>query len=321
MRISLDDHEERRQQSRRLSSQRRRRSASRVYDSAVTTPAALPKEQIGVRSNPARGRLPVVPRTADPRQQVVQPQRGSRRQSLISRALVALLLLGLIVAIAYASVAEPFFVSEVQVTGNRNVSHEAIMQAAQVEALHIFWVRPQEIAARVGSLNGVRSVRVRCALPGRVMIDVQERQAVVRWHVDAQHADWWIDEDGVVLPYPAEQGPAVVVHDLSGAALQAGGRLEQPGLVAAVQQLASALPEVTEYYYNADTGLSFLQRAKGMEWPVYVGDGQDLPRKLQALQALNSYFAQHSIRPRYVDVRWPEHPVYGTPKGSQGSGG
>jgi hypothetical protein len=53
---------------------------------------------------------------------------------------------------------------------------------------------------------------------------------------------------------------------------------------------------------------------------VYVGSSDDLQRKIQVMQALNAYLVPNGIRPRYVDVRWADHPVYGRPAGETGGG-
>jgi hypothetical protein len=66
-------------------------------------------------------------------------------------------------------------------------------------------------------------------------------------------------------------------------------------------------------YYDIDKGLSFRQHVDGVEWPVYIGTTETLAYKIQVVQALNTYLSSQAVQPRYVDVRWPEHPVYGTP--------
>jgi hypothetical protein len=78
-----------------------------------------------------------------------------------------------------------------------------------------------------------------------------------------------------------------------------------------VLQLAEAMPDVRVFIHQPERGLSFSQEAQGMEWPVYIGGGDDLPRKIQIMRAMTTYLTSNNIQPRYVDVRWADHPVYG----------
>jgi hypothetical protein len=75
------------------------------------------------------------------------------------------------------------------------------------------------------------------------------------------------------------------------------------------------------FYYETNRGLYFSQEVGQGAWPVYVGTSEDLPRKIQIVQALTDYLVGHNIEPRYVDVRWPDHPVYGKPESAQAGGG
>jgi hypothetical protein len=82
-------------------------------------------------------------------------------------------------------------------------------------------------------------------------------------------------------------------------------------------QLAAALPQVEVFFHQADQGFSFVAKSAdgAQEWPVLVGTSEDLTHKIQILQTLTDYLATHNIRPRYIDVRWADHPVYGAPEG------
>ena len=144
-----------------------------------------------------------------------------------------------------------------------------------------------------------------------MLIEVEERIPVVMWRIRDGGGDWWLDEEGVVLPYHGVLTDTVFVVDSSERVLQEGQRITPDDVVKSVQQLASGLPEVNVFYYHADQGLSFQQQTPRGYWPVYVGDSQDLERKILVLQALTEQLLADKIRPRYVDVRWADHPVYG----------
>lgn len=233
------------------------------------------------------------------------------------RLLALVVLAALIGALAYASSDFSFFVyrDSTRIEGARFLPADEIFAAAGVNELNIFWIDPAEVARRVVALDGVKAARVRCDLPARVTIKVEEREPVVMWRATSQEQDLWLDEAGVVLPYHGDvNSPDMVfVVDFGERHLQVGDQIEPEGIVQSVLQLAAALPGEQVYYYQPDRGLSFTHRVSGGEWPVYVGTSDDLARKIQVVQALTGYLVANNITPSYVDVRWAQHPVYGRP--------
>jgi hypothetical protein len=116
-----------------------------------------------------------------------------------------------------------------------------------------------------------------------------------------------------VLPYHGDVTAAstLFVVDLSQRHLKVGDRVEPKGVVASVRALAAALAGARVFFFQADRGLSFIEQGQQGEWPVYVGTSEDLARKIQVIELLNSHLMAKGIRPSFVDVRWPERPVYG----------
>ncbi len=229
---------------------------------------------------------------------------------------MALLLLGLIGIFAYTSTDAEFFVYEAKVVGAHHVDATAIYQAAGVHEQNIFWIRPQQVAGRIAQLEGIKAVRVHCnLLPTEVKIEVEERKPVIMWRALNHNQDWWLDEEGMVLPYHGDPQSPETVFVVGSGKLQAevGSVIEPEGVTSSVLQMASAMPETRIYFYNDDRGLSFRQELNGVEWPVYVGTSEQLWRKIQVVQALTAHFIEGNIQPQYVDVRWAEYPVYGQP--------
>lgn len=241
------------------------------------------------------------------------------------RLLALSALIGLIAVVAFVSADVSFFVYRdgTEILGTRYMPEDEVFAASGVNELNIFWIDPVEVATRVVALDGVKAARVRCDLPARVTIEVEEREPVVMWRAISQERDLWLDEEGIVLPYHGDvNSPDMVfVVDYGERNLQVGERIEPEGVVQSVLQLAAALPGEQVYSYEPGRGLSFSHRVSNSEWPVYVGTGEDLARKIQVVQALTEYLVASSIRPRYVDVRWAEHPVYGKPEGDTLVGG
>jgi hypothetical protein len=232
---------------------------------------------------------------------------------VLSRLPVAIFLVALVALFVYVSVTPDFFVSGATVLGNHHVAKDTVYQASGIDSQNIFWIQPRRVAEAIVQLHGIKTAHVRCRLPAQVTIEVTERQPVVLWRAEAQGNDWWLDEEGVVLPYHGTVSDTVFVVDYSERPLSVGDRVEPEGIVTSVQQLASSLPEVSLFYYQPDRGLSFTQNTVHGSWPVFIGDSSDLPRKIQVLQALTEYFAKHKMRPSYVDLRWADYPVFGNP--------
>jgi len=125
------------------------------------------------------------------------------------------------------------------------------------------------------------------------------------------------------LPYHGDPyaEDTIFVVDYSQRLLEMGQLIQPEGIVSSVEQLDAALPGTQVFFYQADRGLAFHQQLGEGEWPVYVGTSEDLVRKIQVLRALTDYLAANNIRPRYVDVRWADHPVYGQAAAEAAVGG
>jgi cell division septal protein FtsQ len=279
---------------------------------------------------PARRQRPTQARDHQERRRQRQRQERAERSTrrfltgaLLRRLPAVLILAGLVGVLVYTSVDARFFVYEADIRGAQYLGSARIYEASGVHQQNIFWLRPAEVARRIAQLDGVKDVRVNCSLPARVTIQVEEREPVILWRALAQGRDWWLDAEGLVLPYhgDVDSPDTVFVVDSSQRTLKIGQRVEPQSLATSVLELAQALPGVRIFYYNADRGLSFTQHVGGGAWPVYVGSSDDLQLKIQVMQALNAYLAPNGIYPRYVDVRWADHPVYGRPAGETGGGG
>ena len=334
MRIQLaGDRKE--QRGRKKLRKRRGRRRTRSYQSAIT----LPEVQAGSTSR--KGRAQAKRRQAK-RSRTGQERAARRRQakksqapssdpvlpairwrSIALRLPVCVILVALIGLGVYTSTDARFFVYEAQIVGARRLGAETIYQAAAAHEENIFWVDPQSVAQRIVQLDGIKGVRVRCELPAVVTIEVEEREPVVMWRATTQQEDLWLDADGVVLPYhgDVDSPDMIFVVDYGERHLRVGDRIQPDGVVQSAVQLAATVPGVKVFTYQPGWGLSFTQAADRAEWPVHVGTSEDLPRKIQVLQALTDYLQSNNVRPRYVDVRWADHPVYGRQPGGDVEGG
>lgn len=340
MRINLvgDSRTERRRTKRR---KRRASRGSRNYDLAISMPQAVSRRpgarkrvkdvtgKIGKKTDRSQAKRTRTARTRAERRQRAQRTADASSAGILQGIewrsagwrLLALVVLAALIGVAvYASSDFGFFVyrEQTRIEGARFLQEDDIFDAAGVNTQNIFWIDPADVAKRVVAVNGVKAARVRCDLPTQVTIEVEELEPVVMWRSTTQGQDLWLDERGEVLPYHGDvNSPDMVfVVDYGERDLQVGDRIEPEGIVESVLRLAAALPGEQVYYYQPDRGLSFTHRVSGDQWPVYVGTSDDLARKIQVVQALTEYLVANNVGPDYVDVRWPEHPVYGKPEGA-----
>lgn len=310
----------------RGSSRRGNRRRNRTLDAAISQPwrRSRPKTS-GSHTSPRRSRAEPEIRAEIPSDSSPIRIPGwlvvSLKKVRWSSASVLIVLLGLLV---FASVDRRFFVYEAQVIGSHHLQSTAIYEASGIHEQNIFWINPQAVSQRIGQLDGIRAVQVHCALPAKVIVEVEEREPTALLRSTGQGRDLWLDEDGTVLPYHGDPTAdhTVFIIDRSNQVLQVGDQVKPVYLVRWAQQIAAAVPGVRLFYYHPDRGLSFSSATEDREWMVYVGDGNDLPRKLQALGAVTEYLMAENIRPTAVDVRSPTRPVFtlldsGVGRGSQ----
>lgn len=334
IRLADEDRSHRDRPATRKRSKRRRLLRMRTFQASLPMPQApardrkarwtkaphdaAPAQERGLRHS----RRAVGNRRVADKQPVQAPARAatSRRAAQF----MALLLLGLLISgMVFGSADAQFFVYQAGIIGARHLRPEGIYQAAEIHEQNIFWIDPAAVARRIARLDGIKVARVRCELPALVTIEVEEREPRVLWRITGQGRDWWLDEEGMVLPYHGDTQAAetLFVVDSSHRELDFGQKIEPEGIVASVIKLAAALPQSRVFFYDAERGLSFAQKAESAEWPVYVGSSEDLEHKIQVMQTLTAYLEANDIKPRYVDVRWAAHPVYGRPVGETMEGG
>lgn len=321
MRISLSEPKAK---SQARPKRRFRRRRSHTFNSSMVQSLPRARRRSPKRSDPSRLSRAQVQLHAD-QAVAADPLANSKRllRGVLLRRWWSWLILGaLLGAIVFASADARFFVYEAQIVGAGYLSTEAIYQASGVHEQNIFWVQPHEVEERIGQLSGISAVHVHCGLPAQVVIEVDERKPLVLWRSTTLIRDWWVDDEGIVLPYHGDpkSEKTIFVVDSSGQPIQPGDRLQPEGIVQSLMQLAAALPGTRVFYYESDHGLSFTQQLGAGEWPVYVGSSDDLPHKIQVVDVLSKYFGVNRIRPSYVDVRWADRPLYGLPGGKNGGG-
>ena len=92
-----------------------------------------------------------------------------------------------------------FRLQEVEVHGNVRLTRAAILrQAALPEGTYLWALSPRRITQRLQGLRELRSAAVSLALPGRVLLEVNERHPVIL--VSGNRGTWFeADAEGVLL--------------------------------------------------------------------------------------------------------------------------
>jgi len=203
--------------------------------------------------------------------------------------------------ILWVSLSDAYYVPPVEVRGNEVVATEQLVaQAGVPSGYHVFFVNPFGVKARLLELPGIRDVSVECRLPGQVLITVSERTPVYNWQVGGQL--FWVDDDGMLLAASGPLHEALTVAEHGETARQPGDRLDTD-VIQALEQLKQLLPDVQQYEYTPESGLSF-HTAEGIK--VFLGTN-DLSHRVRGLRGLLQEVKIRGDQPSeiHVEFRYP----------------
>lgn len=238
-----------------------------------------------------------------------QVRRARSASRVPARRLWAILILSLVVVAAGAlwlTCDKRFYVSQVDVLGATRSSPERILEASGLPRLHVLWVRPAEVEARIlADLHTIESARVTCRLTGRCTVAVTERQPRVVWDEDGRL--WWVDADGVVFPAPDQETGAGAWLVRGPLPRDEDDRLDERVRVALNELWAVGGDMPSSLAYVVGRGFVFTDR-RG--WRVIVGQGPGMARRLQVLECLAADLQARGLMPRFVDVRFADAPYY-----------
>jgi len=225
-----------------------------------------------------------------------------------------------------------FYVQRVEAVGNSQVSAQVLKQVSGLEGYSVFWINPKRVSEQIlDALPPIMSVQVRYGLLDRngfaawVKLIVQEQGQEIVWQVAGQR--YWVDQDGglhevrgavPVDPSPGSgtepettsASPRLLIQDLRPSP---PAQVDLAALTGA-RQLIYLLPEVRAIEYAPGTGLR-LKHPRG--WMVYLGTGDDMPKRIGVLRAMEVEFAgEDVVQPMLVDLRFPDSPYYRLPDAS-----
>ena len=267
------------------------------------------------------GRGQVVP-TRPPRRWML------RRGSLRRRALVAFIVAVQVAAIVLALTLPQFHLHGIEVTGNRLLSTDEIVQASGLgQHQSIFTVDGDGVRTRVGALAWVTGVSVETSLPASVRITVSERTPALR--VLRPGSDLLVSADGVTLDVASAVASAVPagLPVLADDRPVPDGAAAQPldgDLLRVLADTAARFPSVfgcsvSAFRWQSD-GLLTIVATPG--WRAVLGsvssaaDVAAIPTQLGALASLRARVDLLHPAFGYVDLENPSAPVVGGKPGA-----
>jgi cell division septal protein FtsQ len=214
-------------------------------------------------------------------------------------------LLGLFALVAaFLLLSDAFYVYDVSASGLQVVSPERVLAASGVEGFNVFFLRREDIAARVKTIPEVKDAGVQVRLPNRVLIRIEERQPTAIWQ--RGNVQMWVDPDGIVLPVQGDLPEAPVITDSSAGALTQGQSVDKTAVRSALDY-ARLIPDARRFQYTAGIGISMVT-AKG--WPVHLGTSDEAELKVFVWREITQWLEKRGIRPSYIDVRVPTAPTF-----------
>lgn len=211
-----------------------------------------------------------------------------------------------VVVLLYFSFDAQFYIFDLTVDGNQWLEAGEIIQASELEGLHIAWAQPERAARLIASrLPEVRAAHVACALPARCAIAIEERRPVLL----LSRGDIRLGVDAEGIAFVARQAvEGIPLIEMQSGQMPLPGQPADADLLATVQALRAALPDLQTLRFTAERGLEFLDPRGG--WPVYWGSGPGAEARLTVWQALSADLARRGIRPAFIDVRYAQAPYY-----------
>ena len=199
-----------------------------------------------------------------------------------------------------------FRVSELVIEGANLVEEADARRVMNVVNTNLFRVNARELTARLESEFGVlERASIRCRLPNRLFLSLEEREAVLVWESGGIH--WWMGQDGKVLGATEDAGDLVIIHDIKGFARQPDGHIAGVPWGLALE-MREAVPAIQAFDYTSEEGLILYVTDRG--WPVYLGHKGDAQVKAAIMWALADKLVTQGFDVAHIDLRNDRRPIY-----------
>lgn len=210
----------------------------------------------------------------------------------------------------YSSAA--FVVSRVELRGAQRVDANAINNALSVAGSSIFAVQPEKLFEILrDQFPELEKVAVHIGLPGRVVVDVKERQPLIAW--EQAGLTVWVDTAGVAF-IPQESGEGLIqVTALEappslGGDAQAHHQLIRPEMVTAIQALSRIAPQGAPLIYDPKLGFGWTDPGG---WQAFFGqDGKDIDQRLAVYLTILDELKARRLTPTLISVAQLHAPYY-----------
>jgi hypothetical protein len=215
-----------------------------------------------------------------------------------------------------------FFIREIFVGGTKYLTPPEIFERSGLANMHIFWVDPSEIKAKLEQDPTIANASVEVGWPpNMVQITITEREPALVWAQSGQNV--WVDVRGRVMALRRDEAALVRVivekpsksAHISKCPLMGMDEVLGPGscidadIVAGVLQFKALYPSVTEIVYDPAKGLGYHD---GRGWILWFGNGVDIGTKMAVYNKIVSDVLAKGLHPIEIDVSDPDAPYYST---------
>jgi cell division septal protein FtsQ len=221
--------------------------------------------------------------------------------------LAAILILACGAWTARETAASPLvLVGAIAIGGNDLVADNEILGGLDVEGVNVFTVRTSRLESILKTDPAIDGAQVRARLPGKIEVQVEEREPVVVWvaqrPVLADDAGLTL-RDGSRLDLPIIYAPDAPV-------VEVGSRVDADA-VRMARVLAKALDAMgvraPRLEYRATSGMTVIPADSPR---IALGFAEDIDAKLAAYAAIKTHLEQTKTPASLIDVRFLERPYF-----------
>jgi hypothetical protein len=252
--------------------------------------------------------------------------RGMPVRIYVSMRWFSAIIIAVLVALLYLFFTRDiFFIHEIYVGGTHYLTPPEIFERSGLANMHIFWVDPAAVEARLEADASVANASVEVGWPpNMVQITITEREPALVWEQSGQRV--WVDVRGRVMALRRDEKdlvrvivekPSKDIH-LGKCPLQGMDEILGPGscidadIVAGVLQFKALYPNVTEMVYDPAKGLGYHD---GRGWVMWFGNGTDIVTKMKVYEkTVESVYTVQGKQPIEIDVSDPDAPYYSASK-------
>lgn len=252
--------------------------------------------------------LPIAPDAEMRGLSISRPRLGSRLLSFFAVAILG-------AALYFAFNLPQLRVTAAQVTGNRMLTPAEINTSLDIAGKPAFLLIPAELEKQLRlSYPELLSAKVDVALPNTVLIQITERQPVIRWQQGDGYT--WVSEDGIAFRPHGEDASLISVVALSAPPTEVNVSSDpltpapfiSSEMVQALKGLNGHVPQGVPILYEAGSGFGW-NDPRGRR--VYFGtSARDVELKMRVYESMVTSLTQRGIRPALINVTYPAAPYY-----------